>query len=146
MNAVRNQQADLHTTILTTRVGREKRALEKKIRDLDDQLTDLEAFDANLAAVTGATNTRGEVVSWQSEPDDGVLLNLAPLRTLMPSWPNATAKSSELRKAWEALANGDYDWLHTARRYWPDRVEEACRHNKSFAIAHGLPASEESPA
>jgi len=92
-----------------------------------------EEIDAHLAAVTNAVNTRGEVVGWRPEIDDGVLLNLAPLHTLMPSW------AAEPRKAWEALVRGDYDWAHTARRYWPDRVEEACRHNKSFAIAHGLP-------
>ena len=119
--------------------------IEKELAAANALLADLMDFDANLAAVTGATNTRSEVVGWQPEPDDGVLLNLAPLCALMPSWPNATAKSSELRKAWEALERGDYDWSHTARRYWPDRVAEACRHNKSFAIAHGLPASEESP-
>jgi len=146
INAARNQQVDLEATLPKAAPGTARKKIEKELAAATALLADLMDFDANLAAVTGATNTRGEVVGWQPEPDDGVLLNLAPLRTLMPSWPNATAKSSELRKAWEALADGDYDWSHTARRYWPDRVEEACRHNKSFAIAHGLPASEESPA
>ncbi len=145
INAARNQQVDLGASLPKTAPGAARKRIEKELAAANALLADLMDFDANLAAVTGATNTRGEAVGWQPEPDDGVLLNLAPLRALMPSWPNATAKSSELRKAWEALANGDYDWSHTARRYWPDRVAEACRHNKSFAIAHGLPASEESP-
>jgi hypothetical protein len=72
------------------------------------------------------------VVGWRPELDDGVLINLAPLHTLMPAW------SAEPKKAWEALKRGDYDWAHTAMRYWPDRVARKCRTNKSFAIAHGL--------
>ena len=133
INAAHNQQADLHSALLATPPGPARKKIEKQLDAVNALLTDLEVFDANLAAVTGATNTRGEVVGWRPELDDGVLLNLAPLHTLMPSW------ATEPRKAWEALARGDYDWAHTARRYWPDRVEEACRHNKSFAIAHGLP-------
>jgi len=138
INAAHNQQADLHSALLTAAPGRDRKKIEKQLDAVNALLTDLEAFDTNLAAVTGATNTRGEVVGWRPEIDDGVLLNLAPLHTLMPSW------ATEPRKAWEALARGDYDWARTARRYWPDRVEEACRHNKSFAIAHSLPTSEES--
>jgi len=133
INAAHNQQADLHAALLAVPPGPVRKKIEKQLDAVNALLTDLEAFDANLAAVTGATNARGEVVGWRPEVDDGVLLNLAPLHTLMPSW------AAEPRKAWEALARGDYDWAHTARRYWPDRVEEACRHNKSFAIAHGLP-------
>ena len=133
INAAHNQQADLHAALLAAVPGPAKKKVEKQLDAVSALLTDLEAFDANLAAVTGATDTRGEVVGWRPEVDDGVLLNLAPLHTLMPSW------AAEPRKAWEALARGDYDWARTARRYWPDRVEEACRHNKSFAIAHGLP-------
>jgi hypothetical protein len=38
---------------------------------------------------------------------------------------------------WERLERGDYNWSHVAKRYWPERVREKCRANKSFAIAHG---------
>ena len=31
-----------------------------------------------------------------------------------------------------------YDWAKTAMRYWPKRVQAACKKNKSYAIAHGL--------
>ncbi len=48
----------------------------------------------------------------------------------------------EPHKAWEVLAKGDYDWARTAMRYWPDRVEGACRTNKSYGIAHSLQALE----
>ena len=64
--------------------------------------------------------------------DDGVLINMAPLWELVPSW------QAEPKKCWQALEGGDYDWSHTAMDYWPERVKEKCRTNKSFAIAHGL--------
>lgn len=38
---------------------------------------------------------------------------------------------------WERLERGDYDLSHVAMRYWPERVRETCKANKSFAIAHG---------
>jgi hypothetical protein len=63
--------------------------------------------------------------------DDGVILRLAPLWELSPIW------KSEPKKYWGRLERGDYDWSHIAMNYWPERVKEACRTNKSFAIAHG---------
>ena len=47
----------------------------------------------------------------------------------MPSW-------KEPEKFWVALEAGEYDWSHTSMRYWPDRVLEKCKANKSYAIAH----------
>ena len=71
---------------------------------------------------------------YQPEPDwidDGIILRLAPLWKLMPIW------KSEPKKYWERLQKADYDWSHIAMRYWPERVREKCKTNKSFAIAHG---------
>jgi hypothetical protein len=48
----------------------------------------------------------------------------------MPSW-----KEQETFR--QVLAEGKYDRSHTAMRYWPDRVGEKCKTNKSYAIAHG---------
>ena len=62
--------------------------------------------------------------------DDGVLLNAAPLYPLLPSWP-------ETKKAWQELESEKYEWAQQAMKHWPDRVREACKTNKSFAIAHG---------
>lgn len=36
------------------------------------------------------------------------------------------------------VIQGDYDWSHLAMNYWPDRVREKCKTDKSLAIAHGL--------
>ncbi len=114
--------------------GAERRRLEREIDALEGELTDLEAFAKALAAVTSRTNTRGEIVGWAPELDDGVLINLAPLWTLLPSW------STEPKQCWQALERGDYDWSHTAMRYWPDRVRAKCQTNASYALAHGVAA------
>lgn len=112
--------------------GAERRRLEREVDALEGDLTDLEAFAKALAAVTSQTNTRGEIVGWAPEVDDGVLINLAPLWTLLPSWP------TEPKQCWQALERGDYDWSHTAMRYWPDRVLLKCQTNPSYALAHGV--------
>jgi hypothetical protein len=132
INGVRAMTSELSERMSALPEGQEKKRLAKELDSQEELLADLEAFRWELAAVTSHQNSRGEVVGWEPELDDGVLLNLAPSHTLMPSW------SAEPRKAWEALAAGSYDWSHTAMRYWPDRVIEASRNNKSFAIAHGL--------
>ncbi len=72
---------------------------------------------------------------YEPEPnwiDHGVILRLAPLWELLPLW------KSEPKKYWERPARGDFDWSHIAMKYWPDRVREKCKTNKSFVIAHGL--------
>jgi len=114
--------------------GAERRKLEREIEAIEGDLTDLEAFAKALAAVTSQTNTCGEIVGWAPEVDDGVLINLAPLWMLLPSWP------TEPKQCWQALERGDYDWSHTAMRYWPDRVLVKCQTNPSYALAHGVAA------
>jgi len=52
------------------------------------------------------------------------------LHEILPSW-------SETKKAWQELEAGEYDWAQQAMEYWPDRVKEKCKTNKSFALAHG---------
>jgi len=129
MNATRQKITDLHT-VLKTAEGRERKRLEKDLAEQEDLFADLEAFEKNITAVLEKTNERGEVVGWKPELDDGVILNLAPLRELIPSW------RAEPEKFWKELESGEYDWSYTAMRYWPDRVLEKCKTNKSFAIAH----------
>ena len=104
--------------------GRERRLLEKQIADLEDVLDDVREFARRLDAVI----ERGYV----PHIDDGVLINMAPLWTLIPSW------QAEPKKCWQALERGDYDWSHQAMDHWPDRVRAKCAVNRSYAIAHGL--------
>lgn len=104
--------------------GRERRKLEKQMADTGDVLEDVRAFAQKIDAVL----QRGYV----PHIDDGVLINMAPLWELVPSW------RAEPKKCWKALEKGDYDWSHQAMDHWPDRVREKCETNRSFAIAHGL--------
>lgn len=104
--------------------GRERKRHEKDLEDIAEALDDLRELSRRIKAALD----RG----YQPHIDDGVLLNMAPLWELIPSW------QAEPKKAWQALERGDYDWSHTAMDYWPDRVREKCRTNKSYAIAHGL--------
>jgi hypothetical protein len=107
-----------------TAAGRERRRLEKHMAELDTALDDLRAFAARLDAVL----QRG----YTPHLDDGVLITMAPLWELTPSWP------AEPKKCWQALERGEYDWSHQAMDHWPERVRTKCKTNKSYAIAHGL--------
>ncbi|RME21152.1 MAG: hypothetical protein D6798_18795, partial [Deltaproteobacteria bacterium] len=72
---------------------------------------------------------------WNPDLDDGVIINFAPLWRLVPqhkSW------QKEVKKVWDRLVAGDYDWAHLAMHLWPERVVPKCREDRSLAIAHGL--------
>lgn len=77
--------------------GREKRELEKKTGQLLDILDDVREF---LRRFEFVIKERG----YTPHIDDGILLNMAPLWELIPSW------QSEPKKAWEALERGEYYW------------------------------------
>ena len=115
---------------MKTAQGKKKKDLEKVLEIREKSLLDVVSFAAAIKKVLESKNERGETVGWTPEIDDGVILNLAPLRELMPSW-------KEPEKFWQELEEGKYDWSYTAMRYWPDRVLEKCKKNKSYAIAHG---------
>jgi DNA-binding transcriptional MerR regulator len=114
---------------------------EKRLAELDSLLTELEDFAAQIRAVVELKNERGQVAGWDPDLDDGVVLNAAPLHALIP-WPakkkHRARSMSELEVYWHELTEGKYDWAHIAMRYWPDRVTEKCKTDKSLAIAHDL--------
>jgi hypothetical protein len=60
-----------------------------------------------------------------------------------PLWPLFRHKPWQkvLKDTWAKLEKGDYDWAHLAMNYWPERVREKCKTDKSLAIAHGLERS-----
>jgi hypothetical protein len=105
----------------TGRSGAEERELER-LQDLDLELTDLR--DTLLAIAP----------DYKPSHDDGVQIAAAPL------WPLFRHKPWQkvLKETWQKLEKGDYDWAHLAYNYWPERVREKCRTDKSLAIAHGL--------
>jgi hypothetical protein len=65
---------------------------------------------------------------------DGVQITAAPFWQLFRHrpWQNV------LKDTWAKLEKGEYDWAHIAIAYWPDRVREKCKIDKSLAIAHDL--------
>jgi hypothetical protein len=72
--------------------------------------------------------------TYKPNHDDGVQITAAPL------WPLFRHKPWQklLKDTWSKLEKGEYDWAHLAMAYWPERVREKCKADKSLAIAHGL--------
>jgi hypothetical protein len=124
-NAVALRIADAQNALgRATGVARKK--LEKELDELQKLADELTAFAKDLEAITRTGYEPEE--NWI---DDGVILRMAPLWKIIPIW------KSEPKKYWERLENGDFDWSHLAMKYWPDRVRQKCKQNKSYAIAHG---------
>jgi hypothetical protein len=71
---------------------------------------------------------------YKPNQNDGVLITAAPLWRLFRHKP----WQKNLKKCWDELEAGKYDWSHLAYAIWPDRVQEACKKDNSIAIAHGL--------
>lgn len=124
-NAVNLEMQDVQERIKQS-AGGERKKLEKRFAELRDLADELTQFAKDLEEITRS--------GYEPEPDwidDGVILRMAPLWKVIPLW------KSEPKKYWDALEKGEYDWSHIAMKYWPKRVREKCRKNKSFAIAHG---------
>lgn len=117
-------------------VGADVTALHNKgtarSRDDEKQFESLQAFELEL---TELRDTLKELApAYQPNHDDGVQISAAPL------WPLFRHKPWQkvLKDTWAKLEKGDYDWSHLAMNYWPARVREKCKTDKSLAIAHGL--------
>ena len=121
MAGTHNAIAEL-TARVATAAGRDKRTLEKEIEAKEALLADLAEFARRIDAITA--------VGYDPHIDDGILICLAPLHTILPSF------SKEPKECWEKLTKGDYDWSHMAMQHWPERVQAKCRTDKSLAIAH----------
>ena len=72
--------------------------------------------------------------TYRPNHDDGVQITAAPLWRLFRHAP----WQKLLKETWAKLEKGDYDWAHLALAYWPERVREKCKADKSLAIAHDL--------
>lgn len=141
INSMHEQVQNIQTRIAKATSPSEQRLLERELETAKITLVDLDDFSKTLQFVTNQADSNGKVVGWVPEPDDGVLINVAPLRSLIPAWPKEPKKTKEPKdpyQCWDALVTGRLDWSHTAMRYWPERVMEACRKNRSYAIAHNL--------
>lgn len=119
-----------------TQVSRECAELRMKgggrSRDEEKQYEMLQTFEQEL---TDLRDTLLKIApTYQPNHDDGVQITAAPL------WPLFRHKPWQkvLKDTWTKLEKGDYDWAHLAMAYWPERVREKCKTDKSLAIAHGL--------
>lgn len=119
-----------------TQVSRECAELRQKgsSRSSDDEKSYemLQTFEQEL---TDLRDTLLKIApTYQPNHDDGVQITAAPL------WPLFRHKPWQkvLKETWAKLEKGDYDWAHLAMNYWPERVREKCKTDKSLAIAHGL--------
>ncbi len=112
----------------SARSSADEESLEK-LESLETELTELRETLLEIAP------------TYRPNHDDGVQITAAPLWRLFRHrpWQNA------LKATWEKLEKGDYDWAHLAMSYWPDRVREKCKTDKSLAIAHDLEALYEEP-
>ncbi|MEW6039639.1 MAG: type II restriction endonuclease subunit M [Pseudomonadota bacterium] len=98
----------------------------------EKQFEELQAFELELIELRDTLLKLAP--TYKPSHDDGVQISAAPL------WPLFRHKPWQkvLKDTWEKLKKGDYDWAHLAMNYWPDRVREKCKTDKSLAIAHGL--------
>lgn len=118
-----------------TQISRECSTLRLKTgrsSEEEKQYASLQTFEQEL---TDLRDTLLKIApTYQPNHDDGVQITAAPL------WPLFRHKPWQkvLKDTWTKLEKGDYDWAHLAMNYWPDRVREKCKRDKSLAIAHGL--------
>jgi hypothetical protein len=103
-----------------------------RTRDDEKQFETLQAFELELIELRGTLLELAP--TYKPNYDDGVQISAAPL------WPLFRHKPWQkvLKDTWEKLEKGDYDWARLAMNYWPERVRERCKTDKSLAIAHGL--------
>lgn len=117
-------------------VARDAAALREKGsgRSRDDE----KAFEALQSLELELIELRDALLriapTYRPNHDDGVQITAAPL------WPLFQHKPWQkvLTDTWMKLEKGDYDWAHLAMAYWPERVREKCKTDKSLAITHDL--------
>lgn len=103
-----------------------------RTRDDERQFETLQAFELELIELRDTLLNIAP--HYHPNHDDGVQITAAPL------WPLFRHKPWQkvLKDTWAKLEKGDYDWARLAMNYWPARVREKCKTDKSLAIAHGL--------
>ncbi len=145
LTRIDGELADLHAA----RDGADRkaaRAAERRYDDLRKKRDELVEFIANVeqcadfgASPIDADATkcppREQDARYDPDLDDGVMINAAGLWPLLePQWK---APKKWWRELSQAKGRKDYDWAHLAMRYWPTRVDEKCRQDPSFGVAHG---------
>lgn len=119
-------------------IGSDVTALRNKgvarSRDDEKQFETLQTFELELIELRDTLLKLAP--TYKPDQNDGVQISAAPL------WPLFRHKPWQkvLKDTWVKLNKGNYDWAQLAMNYWPERVREKCKTDKSLAIAHGLEA------
>jgi hypothetical protein len=117
-------------------VGADVKALHnkgaKRTRDDEKQFETLQSLELELIELHDTL--RKLAIDYKPNHDDGVQISAAPLWPLFQHRPWQRV----LKDTWTKLEKGDYDWARLAMNYWPERVREKCKTDKSLAIAHDL--------
>ena len=112
---------------LVQEAGPNPSASQRKTIDAQEEFVgELEGFVEDLSAVAPLLHP---------SLNDGIVVVLAPLWRL---FVHHKGWAKELRKHWDNLSAGEYDWAHLAMRLWPERVVPKCAADRSLAISHGL--------
>lgn len=98
---------------------------ERRLEELQSLQLDLIEFRDSVLKIAP---------TYRPNSDDGVEVSASPLWQFFRHKP----WQKVLKDTWTKLQKGDYDWAHLAMNYWPERVREKCRTDKSLSIAHGL--------
>jgi hypothetical protein len=101
-------------------------AQETELVELTELESELGRFKADLLEIAAF---------WKPNLNDGVQITAAPLHKFfrLKKWRD------KLKKTWEELESGKYDWAHLSLSIWPERVvKEKCTTDRSIAIAHDL--------
>ncbi len=101
-------------------------------RDDEKQFEALQAFELELVELRDTFLALAP--TYRPNLNDGVQISAAPLWQMFRHKP----WQKVLKDTWGKLEKGSYDWAHLAMNYWPERVREKCKTDKSLAIAHGL--------
>ena len=96
-----------------------------KVAELEALRQELEEMRADFLALIN----RG----YSPNQNDGVLITACPLAKYF----RHSGFRKSLDDCWKELSRGDYDWAHLAMSMWPERALEACKKDRSIAIAHG---------
>ena len=100
------------------------------------QSKELEAQEAFVAELTTFRDEVERIATlWNPDPNDGVIINFAPLWRLVPQHK---AWQKECKECWDLLVAGEHDWARLAMHLWSERVVPKCRDDRSLAIAHDL--------
>ncbi|WP_050995930.1 hypothetical protein [Bradyrhizobium yuanmingense] len=126
---------------VSPKLAHEKRQLESLraeagARPDSNQMKSIEAQEAFVSELQAFADELARISPlWFVNPDDGILVNFAPLWRLVS---HNRAWQRELLATWRGLCDGKFDWSHLAMQLWPERVIPKCATDRSLAIAHGL--------